>query len=94
MVHWTSNYRTMGWCCIISANVTKNQMKTSAKTRATWKKHNNQASFASCSSILKANKEVEAAIELAPRPGRNWYALGAFASCWIARFLLGLLELV
>ncbi len=41
------------------ANVTENQMKTAVKTKA--KKTNNQASF--CCSILKANMEVEAAVE-------------------------------
>jgi hypothetical protein len=61
MMHWTSNYRTVGWCSTISANVAESRMKTAVKTKA--RKTNNQASFGS--SILKANMEVEAAIELA-----------------------------
>ena len=45
----------------ISTNVTESRMKTAVKTKA--KKTNNQASFGG--SILKANMEVEAAIQLA-----------------------------
>jgi hypothetical protein len=45
----------------ISTNVTEGRMKMAVKTEA--KKTNNQASFGG--SILKANMEVEAAIELA-----------------------------
>ncbi len=47
----------------ISTNVTEGRMKTAVKTKANLKKTNNQASFGG--SILKANMEVEAAIELA-----------------------------
>jgi hypothetical protein len=65
MVHWGSNRRTVGQPhlheCTISTNVTVSRMKTAVKTKA--KKTNNQASFGG--SILKANMEVEAAIELA-----------------------------
>ena len=64
MVHWASNRRTVGRPRTISTNVTEGRMKTdvkSVKTKAN--KTNNQASFG-CS-ILKANMEVEAAIELA-----------------------------
>ena len=61
MVHWASNYRTVGRCRTISANVTESRMKTAVKTKA--KKTNNRASFGG--SILKANMEVEAAVELA-----------------------------
>ena len=46
----------------ISTNVTESRMKTAFKTKA--KKTNNQASFGR-SMILKANMEVEAAVELA-----------------------------
>ena len=45
-------------------NVTESRMKTAVKTKA--KKTNNQASFGG--SILKANMEVEAAIELGTKP--------------------------
>ncbi len=63
MVHWASNWRTVGRPRTISTNVTKSRMKTAVKTKA--KKTNNQASFGG--SILKANRdmEVEAAIQLA-----------------------------
>ena len=61
MVHWASNRRTVGRPRTISTNVTEGRMKTAVKTKA--KKTNNQASFGG--SILKANMEVEAAIELA-----------------------------
>ena len=61
MVHWASNYRTVGRCRTISTNVTESRMKTAVKTKA--KKTNNQASVGG--SILKANMEVEAAIQLA-----------------------------
>jgi hypothetical protein len=61
MVHWASNRRTVGRPRTISTNVTEGRMKTVVKTKA--KKTNNQASFGG--SILKANMEVEAAIELA-----------------------------
>ena len=61
MVHWASNYRTVGRCRTISTNVTESRMKTAVKTKA--KKTNNQASVGG--SILKANMEVEAAVELA-----------------------------
>ncbi len=58
MVHWASNYRTVGrcrCCCrTISSNVTESRMKTSIKTEV--KKTNNQASF--CGSIRKGNMEV------------------------------------
>ncbi len=56
MVHWAGNYRTVGRCSTISANVTESLMKTAVKTKA--RKTNNQASLG-CS-ILKANMEVEA----------------------------------
>ncbi len=46
---------------IISTTVTETRMKSAVKTKA--KKTNNQASFGG--SILKANMEVEAAIQLA-----------------------------
>ena len=59
--HWASNYRTVGRCRTISANVTESRMKTAVKTKA--RKTNNQASLGG--SILKANMEVEAAVELA-----------------------------
>ncbi len=52
---------TMGQCRTISTNVTESRMKTAVKTKA--RKTNNQASFGG--SILKANKEVEAVVELA-----------------------------
>ena len=61
MVHWASNRRTVGRPRTISTNVTESRMKTAVKTKA--KKTNNQASFGG--SILKANMEVEAAIQLA-----------------------------
>jgi hypothetical protein len=61
MVHWASTYRTVGRIRTISANVTESRMKTAVKTKA--RKTNNQASFGG--SILKANMEVEAAVELA-----------------------------
>jgi hypothetical protein len=61
MVHWASNRRTVGRSRTISTNVTEGRMKTAVKTKA--KKTNNQASFGG--SILKANMDVEAAIELA-----------------------------
>ena len=61
MVHWASPYRTVGRIRTISANVTESRMKTAVKTKA--RKTNNQASFGG--SILKANMEVEAAVELA-----------------------------
>ena len=63
MVHWAtqSNRRDVGRCRTISANVTESRMKTAIKTQA--RKTNNQASFGG--SILKANMEVEAAVELA-----------------------------
>ena len=51
----------MGRCRTISTNVTESRMKTAVKTKA--KKTNNQASVGG--SILKANMEVEAAVELA-----------------------------
>ena len=51
----------MGRPSTISTNVTESRMKTAVKTKA--KKTNNQASFGG--SILKANMEVEAAIQLA-----------------------------
>ncbi len=56
-----SNWRTVGRPRTISTNVTESRMKTAVKTKA--KKTNNQASFGG--SILKANMEVEAAIQLA-----------------------------
>ena len=61
MVHWASTYRTVGLIYTIFANVTESRMKTAVKTKA--RKTNNQASFGG--SILKANMEVEAAVELA-----------------------------
>ena len=61
MAHWASTYRTVGRIRTISANVTESRMKTAVKTKA--RKTNNQASFGG--SILKANMEVEAAVELA-----------------------------
>jgi hypothetical protein len=61
MVHWASNRRTVGRPRTISTNVTESRMKTAVKTKA--KKTNHQASFGG--SILKANMEVEAAIQLA-----------------------------
>jgi hypothetical protein len=61
MVHWASNYRTVGRCRTISANITESRMKTAVKTKA--RKTNNQGS--SGGSILKANMEVEAVVELA-----------------------------
>ena len=61
MVHWARNRRTVGRPRTISTNVTESRMKTAVKTKA--KKTNNQASFGG--SILKANMEVEAAIQLA-----------------------------
>ena len=61
MVHWASTYRTVGRCRTISANVTESRMKTAVKTKA--RKTNNQASFGG--SILKANMDLEAAVELA-----------------------------
>ena len=63
MVHWASNRRTVGRPRTISTNVTESRMKTAVKTKA--KKTNNQASFGG--SIIKANMEVEAAIQLAHR---------------------------
>jgi hypothetical protein len=60
MVHWASNRRTVGRPRTISANVTESRMKTVVKTKA--RKTNNQASFGG--SILKANMEVEAAVQL------------------------------
>ncbi len=66
MVHWASNRRTVGRPRTISTNVTEGgRMKTAVnlKTNLKAKKTNNQASFGG--SILKANMEVEAAIELA-----------------------------
>ncbi len=61
MVNWASTYRTVGCCSTISANVTESRMKTAVKTKA--RKTNIQASFGG--SILKANMDVEAAVELA-----------------------------
>ena len=67
MVHWASNRtrRIVGRPRTIrvstTRNVTESRMKTAVKTKA--KKTNNQASFGG--SILKANMEVEAAIQLA-----------------------------
>jgi hypothetical protein len=61
MVHWASNWRTVGRPRTISTNVTEGRMKPAVKTKA--KKTNNQASFGG--SILKANMVLEAAIELA-----------------------------
>ena len=61
MVHWASNRRTVGRPRTISTNVTESRMKTAVKTKA--KKTNNQASVGGSS--LKANMEVEAAIQLA-----------------------------
>jgi len=61
MVHWASTYRTVGRVRTISANVTESRMKTAVKTKA--RKTNNQASFGG--SILKANMEMEAVVELA-----------------------------
>ena len=52
---------TMGQCSTISTNVTERQMEMAVKTKA--RKTNNQASFSG--SILKANMEVEAVVELA-----------------------------
>ena len=63
MVHWASNRRTVGAPRTISTNITESRMKTAVKTKA--KKTNNQASFRVGGSILKANMEVEAAIQLA-----------------------------
>jgi hypothetical protein len=60
MVHWASNYRTVCRCLTISTNVNEGRMKMAVKTKA--KKSNNQASFGG--SLLKANMEVEAAIQL------------------------------
>ncbi len=60
MVHRASTYRTVGKCSTISTNVTESRMKTVVKTKS--RKTNNQASFGG--SILKANMEVEAAVEL------------------------------
>jgi hypothetical protein len=83
MVHWASNRasdrRTVGRPRTISTNVTEGRMKTAVKTKV--KKTNNQASFGG--SILKANMEVEAAIELAhdlDKPDR--YALRVIARCF------------
>jgi hypothetical protein len=61
MVHWASTYEIVDRCRTISASVTESHMKTAVKTKA--RKTNNHASF--CGSILKANMEVEAAVELA-----------------------------
>jgi hypothetical protein len=47
----------------VSTNVTEGRMKTAVKTKA--KKTNSQASFGGSIRVLKANMEVEAAIELA-----------------------------
>ena len=85
MVHsgWASNYRTVGRCRTISTNVTESRMKTAVKTKA--KKTNNQASVGS--SILKANIEVEAAVELVhdlDQTGMHWVRLhrvGSLGSC-------------
>ncbi len=61
------NWRTVGLPHTISTNVRvtegRRRMKTAAAVKAKAKKTNNQASFGG--SILKANMEVEAAIELA-----------------------------
>ena len=83
MVHWASNYRTVGRCRTISTNVTESRMKTAVKTKA--KKTNNQASVGG--SILKANMEVEAAVELAhdlDQTGMHWarlHRVGSLGSC-------------
>ena len=63
MKHWASTYRTVGRIRTISANVTESLMKTAVKNKA--RKTNNQVSFGRGGSILKANMEVEAALELA-----------------------------
>jgi hypothetical protein len=55
MVHWASNYRTMGRCNTISANVTESRMKKAVKTKA--RNSNNQASVGG--SILKASMELK-----------------------------------
>ncbi len=60
MVHWASNRSSVGRPRTISTNVNEGRMKTAVKTKA--KKTNNQALFGG--SILKANMEVEAVIEL------------------------------
>ena len=70
-MHWASNRtrRTVGRPRTIRVSTTRNvrvrvtesRMKTAVKTKA--KKTNNQASFGG--SILKANMEVEAAMQLA-----------------------------
>ncbi len=68
MVHWASNYRTVGRCRTISANVTESRMKTAraVKTKARKTVTNNRDQASSFGgSILKANMEVEAAVELA-----------------------------
>ena len=87
MVHWASNYRTVGRCRTISANVTESRMKTAVKTKA--RKTNNQASLGG--SILKANMEVEAAVELAHDLDATGMHSVRLASCRNPRFLLGLL---
>ena len=89
MVHWASNYRTVGRCRTISANVTESRMKTAVKTKA--RKTNNQASLGG--SILKANMEVEAAVELAHDSDLDATGMHSvwLASCRNPRFLLGLL---
>ncbi len=56
-------------------------MKTAVKTKA--KKTNNQASFGG--SILKANMEVEAAIELAHDLDETGMPCQCVPRCWIAR---------
>ena len=74
MVHWASTYEIVDRCRTISTNVTESRMKTAVKTKAT--KTNNQASVGG--SILKANMEVEAAVELAhnlDQTGMHWVRL-------------------
>jgi hypothetical protein len=61
MVLWASYRRTVGRPHTISTNVTESRMKTAVKTKA--KMTNNQALFGG--SIIKANMELEAAIQLA-----------------------------
>ena len=64
MVHWASNRRTVGAPRTISTNVTCEPLEPDEDGRHDQgEEANNQASFGE--SILKANMEVEAAIELA-----------------------------
>ncbi len=73
MLHWASNYTTVGQCSTISANVTEMQMEASVNTEA--KKTNNQALFSS--TILKANMAKFGGGPVALRGcKRDFYPLG------------------